>query len=98
MFVDLLQFLARQFESVYHLWSLLPSRCKIQGCEGQILRWMEDQIEWQSGPRTGRIDWVCRDCVHRLRQASFKAGSECIHHDDGSVTYIPPKPDNQLEA
>lgn len=98
MFVDLLQFLAHQSESVYRLWSLLPSRCQIQGCDGQILRWMEDQVEWKSGPRTGQTDWVCRECVHRLRQASFKAGSQVVEKEDGSVEYIPPKRDDQLEA
>jgi hypothetical protein len=98
MLMDLMQYLAHRSDTFYRLWSMLPSRCTIRGCEGHILRWMEDKIEWKSGPRTGRTDWACRECVHKLRQLSFKAGSQCIHHDDGSIEYIPPPKDDQLEA
>lgn len=72
------------------LWSQLPGKCAVQGCEDQFLRWMEHEIEILSGPFKGTKAPVCDGCANRLRQASFAAGHAVRHLDEHTVEYIPP--------
>lgn len=88
--LDVLCYLADRSQLVWELWSKLPSKCQLAGCEGNVLRWMEDEVEFKTGPHAGAgIIPICRECVHKLRRASFRAGSAVVEREDGWVEYRP---------
>lgn len=89
MWLDLLEKLSNRFEFIHSLWSLLPPKCRMSGCEKKNLRWTENEVEILSGPMINTIVPICVVCTQRLRMASFSAGLEVTHQDDGSIVYGP---------
>lgn len=87
--IDLLIKLADRFFLVDYLWSLLPNRCIMNPCPGNIYRWTEDEIVFAGGPLAGKGGHICSECANKLRQLSFKSGHSVVHHENGWTEYVP---------
>lgn len=103
--IENLIFWALQHYWIKRIWSFLPSRCVFRGlpederCEDRYLRWTETPVTIYGDPPEDV--WVCKDCLNKMRQISFKAGHSVEHLPDGTVRYSPsvssPQPEGECK-
>lgn len=72
-------------------WSLLPSRCVHPECDDLFLRWTEHKLQALSKDKEvlGE-DWICDDCVHKIRAQSFKNGWGTEQTEEGNLLFRNP--------